>query len=318
MPEVSICLTTYNRCGVLAATIDSILAQSFSDFELIISDDNSPDATKSICEEYAAKDKRVKYFRNEQNLKMPGNLNNAISKASGKYIANLHDGDVYQPNLIKKWKEALDKFPEALFVFNGYNIETNKGRVINYIHPEFKLINDGRVLIEYMLKNFSSAPWGTVMARKEAYQKYGLFDADYGFISDVEMWLRLGTKGKVAHVPETLISLTPREVTHPYFLPHWNVVRNNFRILKRYYYEYKLPLSELTFLNKRIKKSVLSDFFILIKYRQWARIREALTLFRKSPDFKIKLIGLLIPCKKIPLQGFTPEQFWDEILFQTN
>src|SRR6266851_7432426 len=96
MIPVSICLTTYNRASVLPKTLDSLLAQTSSDFELIISDDCSSDDTQDICRRYAAKDRRVKYFRNERNLNMPGNLNAAIRRSTGVYIANLHDGDVYR------------------------------------------------------------------------------------------------------------------------------------------------------------------------------------------------------------------------------
>lgn len=313
MPEVSICLTTYNRGGVLSETIESILTQTFSDFELIISDDNSPDNTKEICEAYSAKDARVKYFRNAQNLKMPGNLNNAISKAIGKYVANLHDGDIYQPQLIQKWKEALDQYPEALFVFNGYVIETNKGASIRYVHPEFKPINTGRVLMEYHVANFSAAPWGTVMTRREAYSKYGMFNGDYGFISDVEMWLRLGTHGPVAYVPEHLITLTPREKTHPYFYPHWNVVRTNFKIIKDYYHIYQMPLSDINELNKRIRKSVFYNFLILLKHRKWARVREGVGLMQKSPVLWMRVLTYFFPASAIPVQGFDADQFWDDI-----
>jgi len=90
---VSVCLVTYNRAGVLAETIESILNQTFSDFELIISDDCSTDNTETVCRKYAEKDGRIKYFRNEKNLSMPANLNLAISRARGQYIANLHDGE---------------------------------------------------------------------------------------------------------------------------------------------------------------------------------------------------------------------------------
>src|SRR5438445_10662431 len=121
MFPVSICLTTYNRGTVLAATVDSILKQSFGDFELVISDDCSTDKPEAICRDYESNDKRVKYFRNSTNLGMPGNLNAAIRRTSGQYIANLHDGDLYRQDLIEKWKEALDSVAEAPFVFNAYN-----------------------------------------------------------------------------------------------------------------------------------------------------------------------------------------------------
>ena len=86
MLPVSICITTYNRAGTLQQTLESVLAQRFDDFELIISDDCSTDETEDIVRSYESKDKRVRYFRNQHNLKMPGNLNAAIQHAQGEYI----------------------------------------------------------------------------------------------------------------------------------------------------------------------------------------------------------------------------------------
>jgi glycosyltransferase involved in cell wall biosynthesis len=315
MPKVSICLTTYNRADVLAETINSILAQTFSDFELIINDDNSSDNTRELCEAYCKKDERVKYFRNESNLKMPGNLNSAIQKAQGVYIANLHDGDIYVNNIIQKWHDALEAYPDALFVFNGYEIIGTDGKKSNFIHPGLQEVNEGRILMDYFLTTFTSGPWGTVMARAEAYQTYGLFNADYGFISDVEMWLRLGLHGKVAYVKEPLITLTPRELFHNYYFPHWNVVRNNFRILKRYYEEYGMAEDKTEEINKRIVRSVLKNYLILLKHLQWARLAEAARLFRRSPFLMLQILGKLTPSKNTTSQTVKEDTFWEEIIF---
>ena len=102
-PKVSVVLTTYKRAHLLPATIDSILAQTFRDFELVISDDCSPDETEKGGREYERSDARVRYRRGAKNVGMPGNLNAGILATSGEYIANLHDGDEYDPTLIERW-----------------------------------------------------------------------------------------------------------------------------------------------------------------------------------------------------------------------
>jgi glycosyltransferase involved in cell wall biosynthesis len=119
-PRISVVLTTYNRSRVLPTTLDSVLAQSCADFELIVSDDCSPDATEAVCREYMRRDPRVRYRRNPKNLRMPGNLNAGIAEARGVYVANLHDGDIYRADLLEKWSGALDRHPNAAFVFNQY------------------------------------------------------------------------------------------------------------------------------------------------------------------------------------------------------
>jgi glycosyltransferase involved in cell wall biosynthesis len=307
MSLISICVTTYNRGHSLALTIDSILNQTYTDFELIISDDNSQDNTQIICEDFCKKDSRVKYYRNITNLKMPGNLNNAISKAKGTYIANLHDGDIYRPDLIEQWYNSLHKYPEALFVFNQYNWLDESGKFkLKYDH-HLEEVNDGKVLMEYFLNTLSSAPWGTVMAKRKAYDDFGLFDAEYGFISDVEMWLRLGLHGKVCYVNEPLIDLTPREKTHPYYLPHWRIFCMNSIILLRYYLLFSEKYPELinSYPLKKIYDKMGKEAFrmmaILFKHGDYYRLREGVFFLRyiKIPPLrKIGSIFFFIKLKK--------------------
>ena len=317
MHKVSICITTYNRGESLPRTLDSVLQQDFTDFELIISDDNSTDNTRVVCEEYARKDARVKYFRNPANLKMPGNLNAAIARAAGDFIANLHDGDIYRADLIRKWHDALVAHPDALFVFNQYQMLDKHDQKILVIDHKLPELNEGKVLSEYFFRTLSSAPWGTVMARKEAYQQYGMFNPAYEFISDVEMWLRLGSHGKVCYVSEPLIDLTPREQTHKYFLPFWRITYLNIKIMHEYYAIDNAGVSSAV-INSNIRTHLFRSFLILLKYFAITRAREYLWLIFASPFNSLKFIclpfGLLIPKKPTDFD----KKNWQKILVFRN
>lgn len=311
MSKVSICITTYNRAETLPATLDSILKQTYRDFELIISDDNSQDKTAEICEHYCRKDDRIRYFRNAKNLKMPGNLNNAISKAKFEYIANLHDGDIYRSDLIEKWYAALENNPEALFVFNNYNSVDANGKHLFIYDYNLEELNDGRALIEYFLKTLTSGPWGTVMTRKCAYERYGLFNPQYGFISDVEMWLRLGLNGKFCYIKEALIDLTPREKDHPYYLPHWKIFCLNIIILLKYYHLFSAKYPDLpakypeTFIRKKIADKARNDMVILLKHFNFSRLKEGNTVLNQLPIKEIRnKIGVfsIFGNKQVPYQ----------------
>ncbi|HME71468.1 MAG TPA: glycosyltransferase family 2 protein, partial [Myxococcota bacterium] len=167
--KISVVLTTYKRAHLLARTIDSILVQTNPDFELIVSDNCSPDNTEEIGRKYEALDSRVRYRRNNQNLLMPGNLNAGIREAQGEYVANLHDGDVYDARLLEKWAGALDTYPSAAFVFNAY-------RSLDELENETKIDREplppcfpGTLLLEkiyFRRWRFNSPVWGTVMARR--------------------------------------------------------------------------------------------------------------------------------------------------------
>jgi glycosyltransferase involved in cell wall biosynthesis len=211
-PRVSVVLTTYNRAQVLADTIHSILIQSFTDFELIVCDDHSTDETAATVQRFARVDTRVRYLPADQNLGMPRNLNRGIVAARGELVANLHDGDIYDPRLLEKWVGGLDRCPDAAFVFNAYRDLgqwSTPGTVMSLPLPS---CFDGSILLRIFDRRwrFDSPVWGTVMVRKSAYTESGILDERYGFIADVDMWLRLAERYKVAYVNEPLISLPPR------------------------------------------------------------------------------------------------------------
>src|SRR5437899_5201415 len=119
-PRVSVVLTTYNRARVLGETVTAILNQTYSNFELIICDDHSTDSTVEVIRGFAASDARIRYLNAEHNVGMPANLNRGIKVARGEFVANLHDGDIYDPRLLELWVAALDGCTQAGFVFNSY------------------------------------------------------------------------------------------------------------------------------------------------------------------------------------------------------
>src|ERR1035437_1313302 len=127
-PSVSVILVTYNRASLLDTTIDSILTQTMADFELIIADDASPDRTQEVCQRWALADSRIRYHRRAENTGMPQNLNLGMFASTGKYLAILHDDDVYSPVLLEKWTTSLDQHPNAAFVLNSYRALDRKGQ----------------------------------------------------------------------------------------------------------------------------------------------------------------------------------------------
>ncbi len=221
---ISVCLVTYNRAGVLAATIDGILRQTHERFELIIADDCSPDDTENLCRDYMRRDSRIRYFRNSSNLSMPGNLNKAIGCASAEYIAQLHDGDVFRQDLLEQWLAALLRHPSTAFVFNQYGVLDSDGRDTGCVHKNYSSdLVPGRKLFADIVQKGSSPVHGSAMVRRSAYREVGLYDPAFGILSDVDMWMRLASKYDAAYVTEPLILLRPREPGHPWNSRVWTV-----------------------------------------------------------------------------------------------
>jgi glycosyltransferase involved in cell wall biosynthesis len=137
-PKVSVGLAVFNGEKYLREAIDSILAQTFTDFELIISDNDSTDRTEEICREYAAKESRIRYYRNAKNIGGANNENRTFMLSRGQYFRWAAHDDLIAPELIEKCVEVLDNNPSVVLCYpmtvgideqgnHLYTIETNRG-----------------------------------------------------------------------------------------------------------------------------------------------------------------------------------------------
>lgn len=135
-PRVTIGIPVYNGEKYLAAAIDSVLAQTYTDFELIISDNASNDATPAIALDYAARDERVRYSRNQKNIGAARNYNRLVDLAQGEYFKWLASDDVIAPGYIQWCVAALDAERRAVAAYTrGAGID-EQGAIIKYAqHP---------------------------------------------------------------------------------------------------------------------------------------------------------------------------------------
>jgi glycosyltransferase involved in cell wall biosynthesis len=127
-PRVSIGMPVRNGQNYIRAAIDSLLAQTFTDFELIICDNQSSDSTEAICRDYMARDARIRYFRNETNLGPAGNHNRCFSYARGEYFRwHAHD-DICAPEYLAKCVETLDRNPDVVVAYPQSQIIDEHGK----------------------------------------------------------------------------------------------------------------------------------------------------------------------------------------------
>ncbi len=117
LPYVSIGLPVYDGERFLAETLDSLLAQTFEDLELIISDNASTDRTQEICKDYLAKDRRIRYYRNDQNLGAARNYNRVFELSTGKYFKWAAHDDLCASALTERCVEVLDSEPSAVMCY---------------------------------------------------------------------------------------------------------------------------------------------------------------------------------------------------------
>jgi len=143
-PRVSIGVPVYNGENYLAEAIESILAQSYANFELIICDNSSTDKTAEICEKYVSRDLRINYFRNEHNLGAIPNFNRTLSLSTGEYFKWVAHDDVLMKEYLKRCLAALEGNPNAVLCQtliqyidgNGENIEIYDSQLIGAEAPQ--------------------------------------------------------------------------------------------------------------------------------------------------------------------------------------
>jgi glycosyltransferase involved in cell wall biosynthesis len=128
LPKVSIGMPVYNGEKFIQRALDSLLAQTFKDFELIICDNASTDRTRRICLEYSEKDERIRYYRNDINIQPIQNFNRVLGHASGEYFMWAAHDDRWAPSFIESLVQALDSDPESVLAFCRFVNIDDEGR----------------------------------------------------------------------------------------------------------------------------------------------------------------------------------------------
>ncbi len=198
-PSISVITPVYNAEKYIAETIESVLAQTFKDFEFIIIDDQSKDKTRKIVEDFARKDRRIKYFINEKNLGIAGNRNRGLSLATGKYIAWQDADDISLPTRLEKQFKFLEANPKVAICGSYLQFFDDKGD-----HGVRKYSADDASLRRTIFR-FSPVAQPSAMIRKSSLDKVGKYDLRWPPAEDLDMSFRLGSKNKLANIPEVLV-----------------------------------------------------------------------------------------------------------------
>lgn len=134
---ISIGLPVYNGEKYISQTLDSLLAQDYQNFELIISDNASTDGTGEICREYQAKDKRIQYSRNERNLGSHRNFNRVFKLSSGEYFMWASASDLWDKTYISRCKEVLDNDPSVVLCYSQTILIDFQGNKLGILPDRF-------------------------------------------------------------------------------------------------------------------------------------------------------------------------------------
>ena len=215
-PSISICVPTYNGSSFLAECLDSILLQTFSDFELIIVDDRSSDRTLEIAKEYAARDSRITVVENSQNLGLVGNWNRCVELAKGEWIKFVFQDDTIAPTCVEKMFAATQLGKPIIYCRRNFIFEAGTQDYTKEYYLTHLSVRDpfsGTVEIsaqqyaELAVKNIGINLIGeptSVLLHRNVFSQFGSFNPHLIMICDFEFYTRIAIHTGIVQVPEVL------------------------------------------------------------------------------------------------------------------
>lgn len=195
-PRISVLMPAYNSEMYIAESIESVLNQTYTDFELIIINDGSTDNTARIIRKYAKSDRRIKFINNTRNRGLIAVLNQGLGLCTGEYIARMDSDDISLPTRFARQIEYMDGHPECGVLGTWFEIFGKWTHVVR--HPtRIKLLN-------FLGDEHVGHP--TVMLRKSIIDKYGFrYDANYKHAEDFELWSRMVLVTEIHNIPQILL-----------------------------------------------------------------------------------------------------------------
>lgn len=209
-PRVSVCVPVYNRARFLPDAIESILAQSFGDFELVISDNASTDETPSVLRRY--RDPRLRIHRNDSNLGLVGNFNRCLQLAQAPYVVLCCSDDYWAPRLLEQEVSLLEQHPGLSYVHTGSAVVDSNKNLIGINLLSLQPVTPGREYFRrFLLEDLNGTNFSSVLYRRERLLEIGGFDEKLPHTQDLAVWSRLALRGDVGYVAEPLLFFRKHE-----------------------------------------------------------------------------------------------------------
>ena len=200
VPRISVLLPVYNAERFLAAALDSVLAQDFTDFELLAHDDGSTDGSWAILQDYAARDPRIRLSQ-APNAGLPTVLNRLVAAARAPLLARMDADDLCLPWRFSRQLAYFEADPTLDVLGSFYLLMDAEERPIFVVTmpTDHAAIDDGN------LRGMVSINHPTVMMRREAVLAAGGYDPAFAHAEDLDLWLRIGERGRFANMPDAAL-----------------------------------------------------------------------------------------------------------------
>jgi glycosyltransferase involved in cell wall biosynthesis len=211
-PKVSVVMSVYDGLPYVSTAVESILEQTFEEFEFIIIDDGSTDGSTAVLRRYAAQDERIQLIVQE-NRGIPRAVNRGLGQASGAYIARMDADDIALPERFAKQVTYLDAHPECVLLGGEATAIDAEGKPFKQTDGPLSRGNANNADLAYehaeLVNRMLQGKWvffnPSVMMRRRAVEATGGYDEHYSVAQDLDLFLRLAEVGKVANLESPLI-----------------------------------------------------------------------------------------------------------------
>ncbi|MBQ2383952.1 MAG: glycosyltransferase [Oscillospiraceae bacterium] len=240
--KISVVMAAFNAEKYLREAMDSILAQTYGDLELIVLDDKSTDGSLQILKEYAAADPRVVVLENEQNMGLTKSLNKGLAVAKGEYIARMDADDISVPDRFAKQVAFLDSHPDYTFVSCIGRYIDEEGR-----EEQLRLFPETHEEICAMMPKVDAVMHPGVMFRREDIARIGNYCEDFRVVQDYDLWFRGMAAGyKFYNIQEPLVLFRRNDSYNTRKSKAYRLV--DYRVRKKGYKLNKIPLHKRVYL----------------------------------------------------------------------
>ncbi|MBD3305804.1 glycosyltransferase [candidate division KSB3 bacterium] len=202
-PEISVLMSVYNGERYLSEAVESILRQTFSDFEYIIFDDGSTDRSWDILTKYAGQDQRIRLFRNATNLGLTKTLNKGLTLARGTYIARQDADDISLSERFAQQVAYMEAHPSVALVSTG----------VQYIHEHASqqwvdMPPHDPLMLRWLLLFWNPIKHSTVLWRRELVtSRVGHYNPSFVYAQDYDLWVRMAEHLSIATLPLVLVTM---------------------------------------------------------------------------------------------------------------
>lgn len=200
-PEVSVLMSCYNGERWLSEAIDSILAQIFEDFELILIDDGSTDNTWKIIQSYCVRDSRLVAF-SKKNTGLADSLNIGLSKAKGEWIARIDQDDLCEPTRLYEQVNFVRKNPDVVLLGTGFLEFDQDGMIKAHRYP-----SRHQKLVKHLERSQRFFPHSSAFYRADIVRDLGGYNLRILKADDWRLWLELSLRGKITSLPKPLVRI---------------------------------------------------------------------------------------------------------------